>query len=50
MTLMHNLIAAARNEARFLRTRAELSRLTQHVRDDLNITDIDAAARRAVWG
>lgn len=48
--LLNSLIAAARNQSRYSRTRAELSRLPIDSRLDLGIHDIDETARSAVWG
>jgi len=50
MTLLDTMRTAARNRVNFLRTRAALAKLPMETRLDLDIQDIDAAARRAVWG
>ncbi len=49
-TLLNTLVTAARNQARFIRTRAALASLPLDSLLDLNIHDVDATARRAVWG
>ncbi|WP_101340050.1 DUF1127 domain-containing protein [Cereibacter azotoformans] len=49
-TLIQPILAALRDHARYRRTRAELARLPIDTRLDLDIYDVDAFARRAVWG
>jgi hypothetical protein len=47
---IETMLTAARKRAQYSRTRAELARLPLDSRLDLDIYDIDATARRAVWG
>ncbi|ABA79120.1 hypothetical protein GQF56_07465 [Rhodobacter sphaeroides] len=49
-TLIAPILEALRNQARFRRTRAALASLPLDARLDLDIYDIDATARRAIWG
>ncbi|MGP3697085.1 hypothetical protein [Rhodobacter sp. NSM] len=50
MTLIQPILTSLRDRARYRRTRAELARLPLDIRLDLDIHDVDAFARRAVWG
>ncbi|MCE6952899.1 DUF1127 domain-containing protein [Cereibacter sphaeroides] len=49
-TLFQPILTAARNQARYRTTRAALARLPASTLVDLDIHDIDATARRAIWG
>lgn len=48
--LLEPILKAARNQARYRRTLAELARLPESTREDLDLHDIDGIARRAIWG
>ncbi len=48
--LFDTLITAARNRARYIRTHAALAQLPLDSLLDLDIYDIKATAKRAVWG
>jgi uncharacterized protein YjiS (DUF1127 family) len=51
-TVINQLMTAARNHARYIRTRDEIARMPLDVALDLGIYrgDADAIARQAVWG
>ena len=51
-TVIDHLMTAARNQARFVRTRNEIARMPTDIALDLGIYPGDATeiARKAVWG